>query len=53
VERFVELVREAVRQVPIRKKTRVSRAAKERRLDEKRQRSVLKGERSKRVPLED
>ncbi len=53
VGRFAELLRDAVRQVPMRKKTRVSSAAKERRLQEKRQRSILKGERSKRVPVED
>ena len=53
VERFVELMREAVRQVPVRKKVRVSRAGKERRLEEKRQRSILKHERFKRVPFED
>ncbi len=52
LDRFVELVRDALRQVPIRKKTRVSRAAKLRRLEEKRQRSLLKQERAK-VPVED
>src|SRR3954465_13208420 len=39
VERFVELVREALREEVPRKKTRPSRAAKARRLDEKRRRS--------------
>jgi len=29
VERFIEMMREALRQVPVRKKTRVSKAAKE------------------------
>ena len=53
VERFVELLRDAVRQVPTRKKTRVSRAAKLRRLDEKKQHSIQKQERSKKVPVED
>ncbi|MGC9967863.1 MAG: alternative ribosome rescue aminoacyl-tRNA hydrolase ArfB [Syntrophobacteraceae bacterium] len=53
VERFVELVKDAVRQVPIRKKTRVSKGAKLRRLEEKRQHSLLKSKRSKRVPVED
>ncbi len=53
VARFAELLRDAVRQVPVRKKTRVSKGAKLRRLEEKRQRSVLKTERSKRVPVED
>lgn len=53
IERFVELMQDAFKQVPIRKKTRVSKGAKLRRLEEKKQRSVLKGERSKRVPIED
>ncbi len=53
VERFVELLRDALRQVPIRKKTRVSKAAKLRRLEEKNQRSIQKQERSKRVPIAD
>ena len=53
VERFVELLRDAVKQVPIRKKTRVSKGAKLRRLEEKKQHSALKGRRSERVPLED
>jgi ribosome-associated protein len=53
IERFVELLRDAVRQVPIRKKTRVSKAAKLRRLNEKKQHSIQKQERSKKVPVED
>jgi ribosome-associated protein len=53
VERFIELLRDTVRQVPVRKKTRVSRAAKLRRLEEKKQRGALKHVRSKRVPIED
>jgi len=53
MERFVELLRDAVRQVPIRRKTRVSRAAKLRRLNEKKQHSIQKQERSKKVPVED
>lgn len=53
IMRFVELLRDAVRQVPTRKKTRVSRAAKLRRLDEKKQHSIQKQERSKKVPVED
>jgi ribosome-associated protein len=53
VERFTELLRDALKQVPKRKKIRVSRAAKLRRLEEKKQHSVLKQERSKRVPVED
>ena len=53
IKRFIELLRDALRQVPIRKKTRVSKGAKLRRLEEKRQQSVLKRERSKRVPVEE
>jgi ribosome-associated protein len=53
IERFVELLRDAVKQLPIRKKTRVSKGAKLRRLEEKKQRSILKGRRSERVPVED
>jgi len=52
VERFVELVQDALRLVPVRKKTRVSKGAKLRRLEEKKQRGTLKQERSKR-PVED
>ncbi len=53
IERFVELLRDAIKQVPIRKKTRVSKGAKLRRLEEKKQHSIQKRERSKRVPMED
>lgn len=53
VERFVELLRDAVRQIPIRKKTRVSKGAKLRRLEEKKQHGLLKSRRSERVPIED
>ncbi len=52
IERFVELLRDAIREAPVRKRTRVSRAAKLRRLNEKKQRGILKHERSK-VPVED
>lgn len=52
VERFVELLRDTLRQAPIRKKTRISRAAKLRRLEQKRQRSVLKSTRSGKLPVE-
>jgi hypothetical protein len=47
------LLQDALKQFPIRKKTRVSKGAKLRRLEEKRQRSFQKQERSKRVPIED
>ena len=53
IERFAELLRDALRQVPIRKKTRVSKGAKLRRLEEKKQRGLLKSRRSARVPVED
>jgi ribosome-associated protein len=53
IERFVELLRVAVKQVPIRKRTRVGKGAKLRRLEEKKQHGILKSERSKRVPVED
>jgi ribosome-associated protein len=53
IERFAELLRDALKQVQIRKKTRVSKGAKLRRLEEKRQHSLLKSKRSKRVPVED
>lgn len=53
IGRFVELLREAVKKVPVRKKTRVSKGAKLRRLEKKKQRGSLKQERSKKVPTED
>ncbi len=53
IERFAELLRDALKQLPIRKKTRVSKGAKLRRLEEKKQQSILKKERSKRVPIEE
>ncbi len=53
VGRFVELMQDALRQVPTRKKTRVSKGAKLRRLEEKKQHGMLKTERSKKVPIED
>lgn len=53
VDRFLELMRDALRKTPTRKKTRVSRAAKLRRLEEKKQHSIQKQERSKKVPVEE
>lgn len=44
-ERFADLLREALVELPPRKPTRVSRAAKRRRLEEKRKRSGLKRDR--------
>jgi ribosome-associated protein len=52
-ERFVELLQDALKQVPIRKKTRVSKGDKLRRLEEKKQHGILKSERTKKVPIED
>jgi ribosome-associated protein len=52
VERFAELLRENLREEPPRKKTRPSRAAKARRLDEKRRQSQRKRDRSTRIPSE-
>jgi hypothetical protein len=53
IERFAELLQEAVKQVPIRKKTRVSKGAKLCRLEETKQHSMQKQERSKKVPVEE
>lgn len=53
IERFVELMQAALKRLPVRKKTRVSRAAKERRLEAKRKRAKLKSGRSKRVSMDD
>ncbi len=47
VERFVELLRETLKPIKARKKTRISLAAKKRRLNEKKRRSQLKQERAK------
>ncbi len=50
VERFAELLRENLREEPPRRKTRPSRAAKARRMDDKRRQSRRKRERS--TPVE-
>jgi len=50
VERFVELVREALLVTPPRKSTRIPRSIHERRLREKRRRSQLKRERARPRP---
>lgn len=52
VERFAELLREALREETPRKKTRVPKAAKRRRVEEKRRHSQRKRERAARVPVE-
>ena len=46
VERFVELLQEALKPIKFRKKTRISAAARNRRLNKKKRRSRLKQERS-------
>ncbi|HEX6904035.1 MAG TPA: alternative ribosome rescue aminoacyl-tRNA hydrolase ArfB [Thermoanaerobaculia bacterium] len=51
-ERLAELIREALREETPRKKTRPSRAAKARRLDEKRRQSQRKRERTARIPAD-
>lgn len=53
ISRFVELMQAALKLQPARKKSRVSKAAKERRLAEKKRRGLLKGDRSQRVSSED
>jgi ribosome-associated protein len=52
VERFAELLRENLREEAPRRKTRPSRAAKARRLEEKRRRSLKKRERAGAFPRE-
>lgn len=51
--RFVALLQDALTSVTPRKPSRPSRAAKQRRIDEKRQRSSVKRQRSERITLED
>ena len=46
IERLVELLREALRKKPVRKKTKVPEWAKQKRLEEKKQRSMLKQQRA-------
>jgi ribosome-associated protein len=52
LERFAELLREALREEAPRKKTRVSRAAKRRRVDEKKRHGQRKQERAGRIPVD-
>ncbi|MHC4195343.1 MAG: alternative ribosome rescue aminoacyl-tRNA hydrolase ArfB, partial [Planctomycetota bacterium] len=49
VERLYELLSEAVKPEPVRKRRRVPASARRRRLEEKRQRSLLKQQRAKRI----
>ncbi len=53
VERLGELLREALKTRPVRKKTKVPYAVKQRRLEEKKRRSLLKHQRTKRSWAED
>ena len=53
VERLQQLLAEALKTRPVRKKTRIPYAAKQRRLEEKRRRSLLKRQRAKRNLAED
>ena len=53
VERLGVLLREALKTQPVRKKTRIPYAVKRRRLEEKRRRSLLKQQRTKRGWVED
>ena len=48
VERLQELLREALKKKAVRRKTRVPKAVKQRRLEEKKRRSLLKQQRAKR-----
>jgi ribosome-associated protein len=47
IERFIELLKGALKRLPVRKKTKVSYGAKLRRLEEKKHQSRIKRERSK------
>jgi ribosome-associated protein len=51
-ERFAELLREALREETPRRKTKVPRAAKRRRVDEKKRQGQRKQERSGRIPVD-
>ena len=51
-ERFIELLREALREETPRKKTRIPRAVSRRRVDEKKRRGQRKQERSGKIPVD-
>ncbi len=53
IERLVEMLRQAVKRLLIRKKTQVCKGAKLRRLEQKKQHGMLKGQMSKVVPVDD
>jgi ribosome-associated protein len=52
-KRFIELLRDSVKQVPIGKNTRLSKGAKRLRLEEKKRHSKPKRKRSEKVPIEE
>lgn len=52
VERFRKLLADALKNRPVRKKTRIPYSAKQKRLDEKRKRSLLKRQRAEKCPNE-
>ncbi len=53
IERFAELLRDALKKVPIRKKTRVSQGTKPCRVEEKKQTALRKSRSSEKVSGED
>lgn len=52
IEKFRSLLADALKNRPVRKKTRVPLTSKQKRLDEKRKRSRLKKQRAKNLPIE-
>jgi len=52
IERFVELMADALTDAPMRKKTRVSRQARQKRLDDKKHQAMIKKHREKIAPDE-
>ena len=52
IERFVELMADALTDAPMRKKTRVSRQARQKRLDDKKHQAMIKKHRGKIAPDE-
>jgi ribosome-associated protein len=53
LERFIELLQQALKQEPKRRPTRISRTAKQKRIDEKKKRAKLKRGRSWKVTPDD
>jgi len=52
IERFIELIREAIKPIPIRRNTKKTRGSQERRLKQKRHLSQIKKDRSKQVDFD-